>query len=83
MTESETITVAQSLGYESHGYGYRKITSEVTHWITPLDTKVQLYAYFTEDEDEEKYKVYDTGVISLESPEELEFIATILIRTHN
>lgn len=61
------IAVLLNEGYHAEGFGYKKETEEVTHWVTLFEgDKVQMYAYETGDP--EFSKVYDTGVVSMFPP---------------
>ena len=51
MVSTDSINIALSNGYVKKGYGYTKVTKENTHWITFFDNSLQMYAYFSEDED--------------------------------
>ena len=73
--------VILSNGYVKKDYGYRKVTENNTHWITLFgEGEFQMYAYFTEDIGMEK--VYDTGVIDIASPDELETLIKVLVSNH-
>ena len=73
--------VILSNGYVKKDYGYRKVTENNTHWITLFgEGEFQMYAYYTEDIGMEK--VYDTGVIDIASPAELETLIKVLVSNH-
>lgn len=71
--------IALSNGYVAKGFGYVKNIDDVMHWITFFESgKVQLYAYYSFDVNEE---VYNTGVIET-SEEELKTLITIFNRNN-
>ena len=74
--------VIVSNGFIQEGYGYKKVTKYNTHWITLFidKSKLQMYAYFSEDPELEK--IYDTGIIEV-SKEELETLISVLIKSHD
>lgn len=78
----DKIKIATSNDYVKEGYGYKKITKDNTHWITffEKDNTLQMYAYFTEDNEFEK--IYDTGIIKV-SEQELQTLINILNTNHN
>lgn len=81
MTWKENIkNIILSNGYIKEGFGYKRITVENTHWITLFDNCLQIYAYFTEDE--ECNKIYDTGIVSISGPE-LQIFIKVLTFNHN
>ncbi len=77
MTNEET---ALQNGYIKKDYGYVKLTEENTHWITLFKSeRLQMYAYFTEDEDFDK--IYDTGILDISS-EKLRTLIQIFNSNH-
>jgi len=64
-------------GYSPKEYGFVKVMSENTHWITLFKENggLQMYAYFSEDTEFEK--IYDTGIISV-NEKELQTLINIL-----
>ena len=78
--QKSVLTIIDSNGYTEQGYGYKKVTEENTHWITLFDDKLQMYAYFTEDEDFDT--IYDTGIVKV-SAEELNILIKVLNSNHN
>lgn len=78
---SPLLNTVISNGYKAKGYGYVRKTLENTHWITLFKSGgIQMYAYFTEDEDCDK--IYDSGIIDV-SEDELETLIKVLIRNHD
>ena len=78
---TELKDVILSNGYVKKDYGYRKVTENNTHWITLFgEGEFQMYAYYTEGIGMEK--VYDTGVIDIASPDELETLIKVLVSNH-
>lgn len=74
------LNVVLSNEYEKKGYGFKKETENVTHWITLFgDGQFQMYAYNTGDPDLEK--VYDTGVIN-SSEKQLQMFIDVLLKNH-
>jgi len=73
------VDIITSNGYKKQGYGYKKVTDDNTHWITLYGDLIQMYAYFTEDEEREK--VYDTGMVKV-SNNELETLINVLVNNH-
>lgn len=69
-------------GYEKSGYGYKKVTENNTHWVTLFekDGLIQMYAYFTEDEEFEK--IYDTGMIENVTEGQLKVLIEVLVNNH-
>lgn len=59
------IPMILSAGYAKKFFGYRKVTENYSHWITLFDESLQMYGYHTDDPEMEK--VYDTGMITVES----------------
>lgn len=60
--ESKFLKTVLSSGYKKRGYGYKKVTENVTHWITLFENNsFQMYAY--ENEDVRMENVYSTGII--------------------
>jgi hypothetical protein len=80
MVSTDSINIALSNGYVKKGYGYTKVTKENTHWITFFDNSLQMYGYFTEDEDFDK--VYDTGIVNV-SDSELETLIKIFTTNYD
>lgn len=80
MISTDSINIALSNGYVKKGYGYTKVTKENTHWITFFDNSLQMYAYFSEDEDFDK--IYDTGIVKV-SDSELETLIKIFTKNHD
>ena len=74
------IDLITSNEYTPKGYGYIRQTKESTHWITLFDDSLQMYAYYTGDEECEK--IYDTGVVKLSSSE-LQTLIDIFIHNHD
>jgi hypothetical protein len=76
---NNVLGVIISNGYIQEGYGYKKVTEENTHWITLFGDNLQMYAYFTEDNECEK--IYDTGIIEV-SVDELQTLIRVLNHNH-
>lgn len=76
----DLIAIAERNGYEQCNRGYKKKTEDNTHWITFFNgDELQMYAYFTLDEECEK--IYDTGIIQV-SKSELQTLIEILNNNH-
>ena len=73
------IPIITSSGYVQKEYGYVKEIGENTHWITLFKDsgELQMYAYFTEDEEFDK--IYDTGIVSV-NEYELQMLIKILAK---
>jgi len=60
-------------GYEEKGYGFSKQTENISHWVTLYDSEsLQMYSYYVPDNDCEK--IYDTGVININTAQLLSLI---------
>lgn len=57
----DIINYIQSKGYKHLGHGYFTETTNNTHWVSILEDSIQMYAYFSEDQECEN--IYDTGII--------------------
>jgi hypothetical protein len=80
--KAETASLIDALlnnGYLKEGYGYKKVTENNTHWVSLFEDCLQMYAYFTEDE--ELDKVYDTGNVKV-SEAELHILIKVFNHNH-
>ena len=68
----ELLDIINFNGYTKHFFGYRKRTENHTHWITIFEKTLQMYGY--ENNDPYMKKVYNTGIINIDSRQLQHFI---------
>ena len=70
-----------SHGYIKKGFGFVKITENITHWITKFEgSSIQMYSYYTDDKEFDK--VYDTGILNMICSSELDALIIVLTKNH-
>lgn len=68
------------LGYEPNGYGFKKVTENITHWVTVYSSAgTEAYAYYTSDPQGDL--IYTTGIMKA-TPNQVEGVLKVLLSSH-